>query len=114
MGNLNGDGLGEFFCVDAETLEAKGTWTRGHIKANFGYDFWYQPYHDTLVASEWGAPRVFQKGFIPEDIYNPSKFSIACNFMTRYFMEESIYRNIKYHLLICRDLWQKLELLFME
>lgn len=114
MGNLNGDGLGEFFCIDAETLETKDTWTRGDIKANFGYDFWYQPYHDALVATEWGAPRVFKKGFIPQDVYNPSKFPIVCNFMTGFFMEESIYRNIKYHLLICRDLWQKLERLFME
>lgn len=74
MGNLNGDGLGEFFCIDAETLRAKGTWTKSQEKATFGYDFWYQPYHDTLIATEWGAPRVFKKGFIPEDAHNPSKY----------------------------------------
>lgn len=81
MGTLDGDGLGEFFCIDAETLEVKDTWTRGDVKANFGYDFWYQPYHDTLVASEWGAPKVFKNGYIPQDVYNPSKFSIAYNIL---------------------------------
>lgn len=77
MGNLNGDALGEFFCIDAETLEAKDTWTRGQVKAKFGYDFWYQPYHDALIASEWSAPRVFKKGFIPGHAYDSGKFSIA-------------------------------------
>lgn len=43
-----------------------GTWTKGQI-AKFGYDFWYQPYHDVMVSSEWGAPKVFKRGFRPED-----------------------------------------------
>lgn len=77
MGNLDGDGLGEFFLIDAKSLEAKGTWTSGDQKAAFGYDFWYQPYHDTLIASEWGAPRVFKKGYIPKDVYDTSKYSCA-------------------------------------
>ncbi|XP_071574015.1 methanethiol oxidase-like isoform X1 [Temnothorax nylanderi] len=79
MGNLSGDGLGEFFCIDAETLRAKGTWTKSHEKATFGYDFWYQPYHDTLIATEWGAPRVFKKGFIPEDVYDPKIYGRSLN-----------------------------------
>ena len=74
MGNLNGDGLGEFFCIDAETLRTRGTWTKSQEKAAFGYDFWYQPYHDTLIATEWGAPRVFKKGYVPKDIHDPSKY----------------------------------------
>jgi len=73
MGNLNGDGLGEFFCIDAETLKAKGTWTKSDNKAAFGYDFWYQPYHDVLISSEWSAPRIFKKGYFPEDINDPSR-----------------------------------------
>lgn len=77
MGDLNGDGLGDFFCIDAETLETKGTWSRDRNKATFGYDFWYQPYHDTLIATEWGAPRVFKRGFLPEEVNDPSKFAVA-------------------------------------
>lgn len=36
-----------------------GTWTKGKL-AKFGYDFWYQPYHDVMVASEWGTPKFFK------------------------------------------------------
>lgn len=28
----------------------------------FGYDFWYQPYFDIMVSSEWGAPKKFKQG----------------------------------------------------
>lgn len=80
MGKVNGDGLGEFFCIDAETLETKGTWTKGEKKAAFGYDFWYQPYHDVLVATEWGAPRVFKKGYKPSDPADPTIYGRSLNF----------------------------------
>ncbi|XP_011150896.1 methanethiol oxidase [Harpegnathos saltator] len=79
MGNLNGDGLGEFFCIDAETLEAKSTWTKGSAKAAFGYDYWYQPYHDVLIASEWGAPRVFKRGYNPSDSEDPKIYGRSLN-----------------------------------
>lgn len=91
MGNLNGDGLGQFFCIDAETLRPKGTWTKSHEKAAFGYDFWYQPYHDTLIATEWGAPKVFKQGFIPEDVHDPSKYLFKDRF---YRVGEKEYRNV--------------------
>lgn len=42
-----------------------GTWTVGKL-AKYGYDFWYQPYHDVLVSTEWASPRLFKKGFSPE------------------------------------------------
>lgn len=71
MGKPNGDAIGEFLCINAETLKVKGTWTIGEKKAAFGYDFWYQPYHDVLVASEWGIPRVFKKGYTATDIADP-------------------------------------------
>lgn len=29
----------------------------------FGYDFWYQPRHKTMISSSWGAPSAFSKGF---------------------------------------------------
>ncbi|XP_046415365.1 methanethiol oxidase [Neodiprion fabricii] len=61
MGKPNGDALGSFLTIDSDTLETTGAWTKD--EASFGYDFWYQPYHDVLVASEWGVPRTFKKGF---------------------------------------------------
>ncbi|XP_017888059.1 methanethiol oxidase [Ceratina calcarata] len=80
MGKPNGDALGEFLCIDSETLEVKGTWTKGEKKASFGYDFWYQPYHDVLVASEWGVPRVFKKGFTPNVASDPKIYGRSLNF----------------------------------
>ena len=26
------------------------------------YDFWYQPYHNVMISTEWGHPRCFFKG----------------------------------------------------
>lgn len=38
----------------------KGTWASELTP--FGYDFWYQPRLNTLVATGWGAPKAFSKG----------------------------------------------------
>jgi hypothetical protein len=40
-----------------------GLWTTGEKKAKFGYDYWYQPYLDVMISSEWAAPKSFKKGF---------------------------------------------------
>jgi hypothetical protein len=40
-----------------------GLWTTGEKKAKFGYDYWYQPYWDVMISTEWGAPKSFKKGF---------------------------------------------------
>lgn len=45
------------------------TWTKGKT-AKFGYDFWYQPYWDVLVSSEWGTPKDFKTGFHAEHVYD--------------------------------------------
>ncbi|XP_066595810.1 methanethiol oxidase [Prorops nasuta] len=80
MGKPNGDGQGEFFLIDSETHQVKGTWTSG-TKAKYGYDFWYQPYHDVLVASEWGVPRIFKKGYRgPADSEDPNIYGRSLNF----------------------------------
>lgn len=80
MGTSDDDPQGEFLCVDAETLEVKGTWTTGEKRATFGYDFWYQPYHDTLVASEWGVPKVFKRGYVKSDSSDPELYGRSLNF----------------------------------
>lgn len=66
MGKPNGDALGSFLTIDSDTLETTGSWSKD--EAPYGYDFWYQPYHDVLVSSEWGIPRDFKRGFYPEDV----------------------------------------------
>ncbi|XP_053987538.1 methanethiol oxidase [Hylaeus volcanicus] len=80
LGKLNGDGDGNFLCIDSETLDVKGTWVMGEKKAAFGYDFWYQPYHDVLIATEWGAPRVFKKGYVPGASSDPAVYGRSLNF----------------------------------
>ena len=45
-----------------------GLWTAGEKKAKFGYDYWYQPYWDVMISSEWGAPKSFKKGFSLPDV----------------------------------------------
>ncbi|XP_043280249.1 methanethiol oxidase [Venturia canescens] len=80
MGKPNGDGLGDFLCVDSETLRVKGTWTEGEKKAQFGYDFWYQPHQDALVSTEWGVPRVFKGGYAPGHSEDPAIYGRSLNF----------------------------------
>lgn len=48
-------------------ISTSETWTKGKT-AKFGYDFWYQPYWDVLVASEWGTPKYFKTGFYAEHV----------------------------------------------
>ena len=34
----------------------------------FNYDFWYQPRHNVMVSSEWGAPNTIKAGFKLDDV----------------------------------------------
>lgn len=79
MGDKDGYGKGDFVLIDAKTLELKGTWTNGKKIAKFGYDFWYQPYYDVMVASEWGCPNSFKKGFNPSHIFDKEKYGTSLN-----------------------------------
>ena len=45
-----------------------GHWEKDGEEAPFGYDFWYQPRHNVMVSSEWGAPNAYLKGFDPKDV----------------------------------------------
>ncbi|XP_031845873.1 methanethiol oxidase [Nomia melanderi] len=80
MGKPNGEAQGEFLCIDAETFRTKRVWTTGERKAAFGYDFWYQPYHDVLVATEWGVPKVFKRGYAVNDSSDPAIYGRSLNF----------------------------------
>ncbi|XP_022656896.1 selenium-binding protein 1-like isoform X2 [Varroa jacobsoni] len=73
MGDKERNGQGSFVLLDGKTFKPKrtpgpgaeqaGLW--GNKKTPFGYDYWYQPRHNVMVSSEWGAPRVFENGFNP-------------------------------------------------
>lgn len=43
-------------------------WEKPGHSPSFGYDFWYQPRHNTMISSSWGAPLAFSKGFNPQHV----------------------------------------------
>lgn len=79
MGDREENAKGDFIQFDSQ-FHCLGTWSRGEKKAICGYDFWYQPYIDVLVASEWGAPKLFKRGFRLSDIENPADYGRSINF----------------------------------
>ncbi|KAL4715885.1 hypothetical protein ACJJTC_014617 [Scirpophaga incertulas] len=79
MGDKDENGKGDFVLIDSKTLRVTGTWTRGKKFAKFGYDFWYQPYHDVMVSTEWGTPKYFKSGFHPNDVANPDRYGTSLN-----------------------------------
>nr|XP_045607980.1 methanethiol oxidase-like [Procambarus clarkii] len=66
LGDAHGKAKGSFITFDSITFEHTGPWTV--MNSDFGYDYWYQPTHDVLIASEWGCPTAFLKGFDPKDV----------------------------------------------
>ena len=70
MGDRNRRNKGSFLLLDGKTFEIKGLWNSPENVAEYGYDFWYQPRHQVMISSEWGAPRTFEKGFNLADVQN--------------------------------------------
>lgn len=68
MGNPDGSAKGCFFVLDGSTLTLRNACTQPCKCADFGYDFWYQPRHNVMVSSQWGAPSAFKKGFDLKDV----------------------------------------------
>ncbi|RWS08285.1 selenium-binding protein 1-like protein [Dinothrombium tinctorium] len=68
MGDEDGNAKGSFVLLDGNTFEIKGLWSDEITP--FAYDFWYQPRHNVMVSSEWGAPNAWKKGFSPSDAEN--------------------------------------------
>ncbi|XP_023657255.1 methanethiol oxidase [Paramormyrops kingsleyae] len=68
MGDPSGNGKGGFVLLDGETFEVTGNWELPGEAAPFGYDFWYQPRHNVMMSTEWGAPKVLANGFNPADV----------------------------------------------
>ncbi|KAG9345317.1 hypothetical protein JZ751_009863 [Albula glossodonta] len=68
MGDPSGNGKGGFILLDGETFEVIGNWELPGEAAPFGYDFWYQPRHNVMMSTEWGAPKALANGFNPADV----------------------------------------------
>ena len=54
--------------LDGETFEVVGNWEHEGDAAPFGYDFWYQPRHNVMISTEWGAPKSLADGFNPQHV----------------------------------------------
>ena len=67
LGDSQGEGPGGFLLLDEE-FNIAGRWENKADGMRFNYDYWYQPRHNVMVSSEWGAPNTFTKGFKVEDV----------------------------------------------
>ena len=67
LGDKNGSGKGNFVTLD-ENFEIKGTWADPKENTPYGYDFWYQPYFNVMISTEWGDPNTFKMGFDPSKV----------------------------------------------
>uniref|UniRef100_A0AAY4E6B8 Methanethiol oxidase n=1 Tax=Denticeps clupeoides TaxID=299321 RepID=A0AAY4E6B8_9TELE len=68
LGDPSGNGKGGFVLLDGETFEVIGNWEAPGDSAPMGYDFWYQPRHNVMISTEWGAPKALGNGFNPADV----------------------------------------------
>jgi selenium-binding protein 1 len=66
LGDRDGQAPGGFLVLD-ETFNVVGRWAETE-KTRFNYDFWYQPFHNVMVSTEWSAPTTFMPGFNPAQV----------------------------------------------
>jgi selenium-binding protein 1 len=68
LGDGSGHTPGGFLLID-EHFEVERRWGKHDTDGfNLNYDFWYQPYHNVMISSEWAAPTTFADGFNPVDV----------------------------------------------
>lgn len=67
LGDSEGNGPGGFLLLD-ENFDIIGRWEDKAEGMRFNYDFWYQPRHNVMVSSEWGAPKTYYPGFDLNDV----------------------------------------------
>lgn len=68
MGDPDGNAKGGFVLIDGQSFVISGNWEDRESSTSFGYDFWYQPFHNVLISTEWGAPNAFRTGFNQEHV----------------------------------------------
>lgn len=67
LGDSDGNAPGGFLLLDNQ-FNILGRWEQQAEAMKFNYDFWYQPRHNVMVSSEWGAPKTFYPGFDLNDV----------------------------------------------
>jgi selenium-binding protein 1 len=67
LGDGQGNAPGGFLLLDQE-FKIAGRWEKDAAGMEFNYDFWYLPRHNTMISSQWAAPKTFRGGFKLEDV----------------------------------------------
>lgn len=67
LGDADGNGPGGFLHLDKD-FNIVGRWEKDLGAMKYNYDFWYQPRHNMMISSEWGAPNTFMPGFDLDDV----------------------------------------------
>jgi len=68
LGDQDAKAKGGFLLIDAKEWKLKPNWEKDGKAAPFGYDFWYQPRHNVMISTEWGAPWAIRSGFKEEHV----------------------------------------------
>ncbi|KAM0044985.1 putative selenium-binding protein [Helianthus debilis subsp. tardiflorus] len=63
LGDKDGKAEGNGFLLLDSDFNVKGRWEKPGHSPLFGYDYWYQPRHKTMISTSWGAPAAFTQGF---------------------------------------------------
>ena len=67
LGDADGNAPGGYLHLNKD-FGIEGRWETDSKGMNFSYDFWYQPRHNMMISTEWGAPNTFIPGFDLEDV----------------------------------------------
>ncbi|KAF9666153.1 hypothetical protein SADUNF_Sadunf16G0199200 [Salix dunnii] len=67
LGDKDGKAEGSGFLLLDSEFNVNGRWEKPGHRPKFGYDFWYQPRHNIMISSSWGALAAFIKGFNLQD-----------------------------------------------
>jgi selenium-binding protein 1 len=66
----NGEAPGGVFLMDQDTFDVLGQWELDRGPQKLTYDFWWHLGYDTMITSEWGLPKDFENGLVPEVLLN--------------------------------------------
>jgi selenium-binding protein 1 len=66
----NGEAPGGVFVMDQDTFDVLGQWELDRGPQQLAYDFWWHLGYDTMITSEWGLPKIIEKGLVPEVLLN--------------------------------------------
>ncbi len=70
LANADGNAPGGIFVLDHDSFEVLGQWEIDRGPQELAYDFWWHLGHDTMITSEWGLPKDFENGLVPEVLLN--------------------------------------------